>query len=253
MGEKIKRKDVFTYLREKNYSIYCIQDTHFTEDKEFLFRNEWGYECYFNSYKSNSRGVAVLFNNNFEFKVIKEKKDLTGNFLALDLEIEGEKLTLITIYGPNSDSPAFYDQIEETIYDFKNDKYIVCGDFNLVLDPELDYDQSYKKINNPRARERVLDLIDNLDLVDVFRQQHSNLKRYTWRKHSPLKQSRLDFFLVSGNLLPSIFDTNIDSGYRSDHSFPKLSLKFNDFKKGKGLWKLNNSLLHDQELFKSCK
>ena len=31
--------------------------------------SEWGYKAYFSSHTSNSRGVAILFNNNFEFKL----------------------------------------------------------------------------------------------------------------------------------------------------------------------------------------
>lgn len=38
----------------------------------------------------------------------------------------------------------------------------------------------------------------------------------------------------------------IKPGYRSDHSIVVLELKFSSFKKGCGLWKFNNSLLHDK-------
>ena len=31
----------------------------------------------------------------------------------------------------------------------------MCGDFNLVLNPELDY-LSYKHVNNPNARQKVI-------------------------------------------------------------------------------------------------
>ena len=37
-----------------------------------------------------------------------------------------------------------------------------------------------------------------------------------------------------------------ENSYRSDHSPVGLSFKFNDFLKGKGLWKFNNSLLTDK-------
>lgn len=62
----------------------------------------------FNSYLSNSRVVAVLFNNNFELNLNMEKKDSEGNILALDLSIGENRVTLINIYGPNSDSPDFF-------------------------------------------------------------------------------------------------------------------------------------------------
>ena len=38
---------------------------------------------FFPSYKSNSRGVAVLFNNNFEFKVREVQRDENGNFIII--------------------------------------------------------------------------------------------------------------------------------------------------------------------------
>ena len=63
---------------------------------------------------------------------------------------------------------------------------------------------------------------------------------------NPLKQSRLDFFLMSDTLMFGLEKCNIESSYRSDHSMISLSIVFNDFKKGRGLWKFNNSLLYDE-------
>jgi hypothetical protein len=51
-----KRRDVFHFLREKKYSIYCIQDVHSIKALETMVRAEWGFDCYFSSYKSNARG-----------------------------------------------------------------------------------------------------------------------------------------------------------------------------------------------------
>jgi hypothetical protein len=66
-------------------------------------------------------------------------------------------------------------------------------------------------------------------------------------KKAPLKQSRLDFFLMSETLMFGLEKCNIESIYRSDHSMISLSIVFNDFKKGLGLWKFNNSLLYDEK------
>lgn len=49
--------------------------------------------CVFNAYLSNSRGVAVLFNNNFELKLHRDKKDNEGNTLAVDLSINENRVT----------------------------------------------------------------------------------------------------------------------------------------------------------------
>lgn len=172
--------------------------------------------------------------------------------MALDVVIENHKLTLISLYGPNTDSPDFYEQISTIIDDFGNSSYIICGDFNLVLNPEIDC-FNYVNINNPKARKTVLQLIENKNMVDCFREHNPDIKRFTWRKKKPLKQARLDFFLISDNLLPSLNKSNIESSYRSDHSITTLQLTFNDFQRGRGLWKFNNSLLNDIEFLDTIK
>ena len=176
LGDKNKRKDVFSYLRCKNYNIFCLQDTHFTPEIEIMIRSEWGFDCYFSSLNSKSRGVAILFNNNFEYKVIKEKKEADGNLLSLDLEIENNRITLINVYGPNTDTPMFYDKIVDVLSLFNSESCIICGDFNLVLNPNVDY-HNYKNVNNPKARERVLEIMEAYSLVDIFREQYPDKKK----------------------------------------------------------------------------
>ena len=48
-------------------------------------------------------------------------------------------------------------------------------------------------------------------------------------------------------MLPKILSVKSENSYRSDHSPVILSCKTSDFKKGKGFWKFNNSLLTDKE------
>ena len=53
-------------LTQVNKESYILQDTHFDPKMENCIRAEWGYKSYFASCNSNSRGVAILFNNNLE-------------------------------------------------------------------------------------------------------------------------------------------------------------------------------------------
>ena len=177
---------------------------------------------------------------------MKEKKDLNGNFLILDISIDKERLTLVTLYGPNTDSPIFYSEIMSIIEDFGNENYLICGDFNLVLYPHIDC-FNYQHVNNPNARDKLLDIIDQYCLIDPFRELFPTLRRYTWRRKNPFKQSRLDFFLFTESMLTNLKNCKIEPSYRSDHSIVILELVFNPFKRGKGLWKFNNSLLSDIE------
>ena len=108
LGDLGKRLDIFKYLKDMSYSIYCLQDTHFVETQEKNIHSQWGFACFCSSYRSNSRGVAIMINNNFEHNVHGSVKDRNGNYLMLDITIEGERITLVNIYGPNEDSPVFF-------------------------------------------------------------------------------------------------------------------------------------------------
>ena len=70
-------------------------------------------------------------------------------------------------------------------------KIIIGGDFNVILDPDLDgfggkpkLKQSAKQIENSCSVHY---------LVDIWRVRNLEIKRFTWRQKTPIIQSRLDF------------------------------------------------------------
>ena len=107
-----KRRDLFHYVRNKKYNIICLQDVHVNEKLEPFIKAEWGYDIYFSSYTTMSRGVMVLSNNNFEQKVKRIKTDKNGNCIILDMVIEEKEITLVNLYGPNEDNPQFYKNLK---------------------------------------------------------------------------------------------------------------------------------------------
>ena len=71
LGDKGKRRAVLNYLKNLKYNIYCLQDTHFVDNNVSYIYSQWGYTCYFSNHNSQSRGVAIMINNNFDFKFKK--------------------------------------------------------------------------------------------------------------------------------------------------------------------------------------
>ena len=165
-------------------------------------------------------------------------------FLKIVLTLSSIIINLITLYGPNKDSPGFFHEIENMLQEENADYNIICGDFNLVLNPELDTN-NYKLLNNPKARDTVLKILEDHDLCDIYRNLHPNTKRYTWRRKNPIKQARLDMFIASSTILDIINKCEIRLSYRSDHSITELEILLNKFNHGKGVWKFNNSLLEN--------
>ena len=176
LGDYKKRKDVFQYLRRLNSNIYCLQDTHFIIDLEDQIRSEWGYTCAFSSFRSNARGVCILFNNNFGFDIGRIITDENGNYLIIELKIDNKDILLCNLYGPNNDDPDFYDSLFTQVTNQDIEYVIFCGDFNLVQNPTLDY-CNYVNINNINARQCVLDFKEETFLVDPFRELHETKKK----------------------------------------------------------------------------
>ena len=134
-----KRRDVFNFMRNLNFSIVCLIDTHISCEMFNFVRAEWGGRAFFSPGTAHSRGVAMLIHNNLGFDVFGMKIDDDGNFIILDVELEGiGRCTLVALYGPNDDSPGFYRSVFSFVCDFDNDKMIMVGDWNVTLDPKLD-------------------------------------------------------------------------------------------------------------------
>ena len=100
----------------------------------------------------------MILLNNFEFKVERVKTDKNGNYDLLDISIQWLRITLIYIYGPYEDNPNFFTDKIQKISEFENDQVLICGDWYFMLDPDLDYN-NYLHVNNPRARNFILDVI----------------------------------------------------------------------------------------------
>ena len=241
-----KRTDVLNYLADSNPDILCLQDTHWLTDDQQHIKKLWKGECLLNGTKTNARGVAILFGKNFEYKTSSIQIDDCGNFISVLLTLSEFSIRIINIYAPNTDNPDFFEFIKKQIELSEHDYCLICGDFNLVLDPIKDC-RNYKNINNPRSRQYLLQAMGSLELRDAFRHLNKDLKRFTWHRKNPIRCARLDYFLVSNSLMDLINKCAIKPGYRSDHSMIELHLTICKFQRGRGLWKFNCSLLKDKE------
>ena len=130
--------------------------------------------------------------------------------LIVDITVSDFELKLVNIYGPNIDSPAFYHHLGSIIESNRQNYLLLCGDFNLVLNPSMDC-KNYININNPKARKKLLTIIEENNLIDIYRHLHPDTIRYTWRcRH--LRQARLDFFLSNNTFTDLISHCDIKAG-----------------------------------------
>ena len=64
--------------------------------------------------------------------------------LIVDVKMANRIMTLVNIYAPNDDNPAFFKNLLSHLLSFNCDDIVWGGDFNLVLDVQKD-----KKRGNP--------------------------------------------------------------------------------------------------------
>ena len=125
----------------------------------------------------------------------------------------------------------------------------------------LFFTQSWMQMGEPSTETQlshkvtVLSMIAENDMCDIYRVRYPFSKRYTWRQKTPLKQRRLDYFLISDQSQEQIKTIENIPSVQSDH--PTLIMKIGSIKqeaRGQSYWKFKTSLVYNKsfvELMKS--
>ena len=81
---------------------------------------------------------------------------------------------------------------------------ILAGDWNVSQARIDSYPRLRTEEPHVRARAEFLELAESAGLVDAYRHLHGSAKGYTWfsRRSRTLDAARVDFFLVSEDLVP---------------------------------------------------
>ena len=85
--------------------------------------------------------------------------------MILDIKTQSNDLTLVNIYGPSEDNPLFYVNLWEKLKT-KDTPIIMCGDWNVVQDYDLDIDNLLRQ-NQPKAQVKISEMMEELGLVDI--------------------------------------------------------------------------------------
>ena len=159
---------------------------------------------------------------------------------------------MINYYAPNKEGQQvlILTEIRDILKKIeleKDTQLIWGGDFNCFFDCKLDADGRNPKLK-VQSIAKLISMMSENDLCDIFRVRNPDMKRYTWRRKTPFKQHGLDYFLISDQLQDQIDQVDIIPSIQSDHStiqsdHSTLKLKICGAKcssKGLSCWKLNN-------------
>ena len=243
-----KRKDIFLKLKDLNADIILIQESHSSPEDEIMWQQQWGGTIFYSHGTRSSRGVMTLFRRN----IIDLEPELAfddngvGRMIALNIKtIDGADCLLVNIYGPNEDEPRFFKNLFTSLRSTNSTSYIIGGDFNVPL--VMGVDTTAKVDSHHLSRNIIEEIMDDLHLWDIWRAKNESVLKFTWFRlsgKSPVK-SRLDYFLISHDLVSEINSCDIRIRHRTDHCAVQLVWTSESNARGPGLWKHNNRLLED--------
>ena len=81
-----------------NILTYYVYKTHLRELKKELLQKLWDGEVILHGVNTNSRGIAILFKNSLQYKILQVQKDDYGNMLIVPFKYANQKILLINAY-----------------------------------------------------------------------------------------------------------------------------------------------------------
>lgn len=249
----LQKRDKFFRVEEwfKNMKAHIcfLQETHFTESVLTDINNLSKFNFYCNNFTSASRGVAICIKKCLNVKIINEKKDEDGRFLLLNIELDNTVFTLVCIYAPNDRKQrnAYFKRVNTMVKDNSLGIIVMGGDFNDALNPidrKLKSKRDFiKPVNNLKL------LIQNNKLVDVWRNLQQQVCQFTWKRRNNQQASRIDMIFIEKTFLHKCLYCKIHPALinSTDHQGVSLNFQTGSGNKGRGYWKLNNSVLTDNE------
>ena len=257
-----KRVKIYDWLKDTDIHIAFLQETHYIEKKEVIYDSRWhGKSVHSFSNSTHSRGVSILFNN-IDISIVNHHKTQDGRILLVNIIFREIDYTLITVYCPNTESEkiSFFKKLKTYVskYALTEENIILAGDFNCVF-------QAIDRLNNQCHLDKSVpilrDLLLKFSLNDTWRKINWKKPGFTWCNADNTPVSRIDYIFISDLILSKVEKINVkqvpgthSDGIRlSDHRAINIKIDINENKRGPGYWKLNTSLLKNEEYKKNIK
>lgn len=227
-----------------------LRDFVWNNDLDIIFMQEVAFEnfAFINSHKAlinispDGKGTGVLLRNNIEYS------DLIMNTNGRITSLCIDNLNFINIYAHSgSGFKKERDQLftVDTLIHFKEGREnVMLGDFNCIIHTE-DSNSAVKNISTG-----LKNLISSMNFIDVEKKIKGNDTFFTFYRNG--SKSRLDRIYASKYFCDSVTKIETKPTAFSDHHCVFAKYKVLDLLNvsylGRGYWKLNSSLLNDDEI-----
>ena len=185
---------MFHPIVEKRPHIFSFQETHILLESEQQISQSLYSDVYYASAPESSRGVLIGFRPGLNYKVVSSIPSSDGFYLLLNCLIEDKPITLVSVYFPPLLPVGVFgellNEIQEGIISFGNPDTLWFGDFNAVLDPNIDAN----RVCSTAYTKPVAQFIENQELTIVWRGMYPEERRYTCFARNVSSLSQVVFF-----------------------------------------------------------
>ncbi|KAI9056569.1 DNase I-like protein, partial [Trametes sanguinea] len=245
-------------MRDEKIAILTIQETHLSAER--LERVRHIFEPYLDIWNSSdperetrARGIAFIVNKRIVKDARCECEELiAGRAMILTVKWTADRdLRILGVYGPNvgGDNANFWKDIGEMNTGRVD---LLLGDFNVTEDG---IDRMPSRHDTEAAVDALSALKLRLRLIDGWRHENPDTKRYTYLQQHSGSQSRIDRIYVRRAMRHDANDWQItESGIATDHKMASVSVT--DYQApfmGKGRWSMPLHLLTDEEIRKGMR
>lgn len=208
-------------------------------------------KCFTSCGTALARGVLTMVRETEHIKApTLLSRDQDGNFVAVEVVMFGENFKIHNVYAPNAygERTRLFSKHAETLED--DTSIIYCGDFNCTQNFELDsLGKSWTQFCAQKSDRRILEEIGTeYGYRDSFRILHSKVKAFTFAGLASYR-ARLDRVYLHKTNAWRMQSATIHPITFSDHDMYVVELKAELEEDrpvwGRGMWKLNASLLEN--------
>ena len=227
--------------------VVCLQEAHCVSDVECQswFRSS-GFQSVVSPGSQKSCGCIILFRPSLS--LVDFSSDDDGRFVSCEFCLQDKSFRVVSLYAPNR-NPA-RDQFLEQVSTWVDPSVptVLCGDFNTVFDRSLDRAGSNASDTSRESSSTLSHLFDACCVIDTWRYFHPSSSGFTWMSSDGSVSSRIDLIGCPYVWVPSVSSCDILPCPYSDHCAVLLRVTVPDVvPPGPGLWKLNISILEEEE------
>jgi exonuclease III len=159
--------------------------------------------------KIKGSGVAIILKSQWE-KHVSKVSYINPYAIQIKMEFKGCTIFVTQVYLPPSDKIASIDTQKEIISHIRDTKhkqevvYIIMGDFNSIVDKELDRSGNTRFYKKPIL---LFNLFNNYGFIDTYRAYHPTDQAFTWSNRTI--HTRIDHIWISPNLSKELISARI--------------------------------------------